>query len=170
MISPDYCRCMARYNAWQNTSLISAADGLGDAARWQERGAFFGSIAATLNHLLWADALMLARLRGDERPHARITHSLTDPAEWDVFKEMRVSRDAEVMGWAEGLSAEGLIGRVGWYPPDGAARVEMDVALCAVQMFNHQTHHRGQVHAMLTAAGAVPGVTDLPAMPLETPE
>jgi uncharacterized damage-inducible protein DinB len=64
MISAEYCRLMARYNTWQNTSLVAAADGLTDEDRWKDRGAFFQSIAATLNHLYWADALMLERLTG----------------------------------------------------------------------------------------------------------
>jgi uncharacterized damage-inducible protein DinB len=46
MISAGYCRLMARYNTWQNASLVTAADGLTDEDRWKDRGAFFRSIAA----------------------------------------------------------------------------------------------------------------------------
>ena len=64
MITHGYVRTMAEYNLWQNQNLYGAADGLGDAARREPRGAFFGSIHATLNHLLWADQMgHLARLR-----------------------------------------------------------------------------------------------------------
>ncbi|MFA1621358.1 DinB family protein [Rhizobium mongolense] len=65
---------MARYNTWQNTSLVTAADGLTKVDRWKDRGAFFQSIAATLNHLYWADALILQRLKGNERPEKNINH------------------------------------------------------------------------------------------------
>jgi len=165
MISAEYCRLLARYNRWQNTSLITAADGLTDAQRWLDRGAFFNSIAATLNHLYWADALMLERIRGNERPQDSITHSLTDPSDWAAFKDLRNARDAEIDRWAQRLADADLHGSIAWYPPDGSDRVEMNKALCVIQLFNHQTHHRGQVHAMLTAAGAAPDPTDIPALP-----
>ncbi|PSL17201.1 DinB family protein [Shimia abyssi] len=165
MISSDYCRVMARYNDWQNTSLVTAADELSDAARWQNRGAFFGSIAETFNHLYWADALMLARILGNERPQDSITHSLAKPKKWNEFKILRLERNVEVQNWADGLSDQDLTGSTAWIPPGGTKRVQMPTALCAVQLFNHQTHHRGQIHAMLTAAGVEPKPTDLSAMP-----
>ena len=73
MITLDYCRLMAHYNAWQNISLLTAAGALSTRQRWQDRGAFFGSIAATLNHIYWADTLQLARLKGNERPHENLS-------------------------------------------------------------------------------------------------
>ncbi len=165
MISARYCRLMARYNSWQNTSLVTAADALTDAQRRMDQGAFFKSIAATLNHLYWADALMLEGIKGNERPQDTITHSLHHPSDWSAFKDMRARRDRDITQWAKDLTDAGLNGTVAWYPPDGSARVEMPTPVCVVQLFNHQTHHRGQIHAMLTALGAEPGPTDIPAMP-----
>lgn len=165
MISADYCRLMARYNTWQNTSLVTAADTLNNQDRKKDRGAFFGSISATFNHLYWADALMLARLTGNERPQKTITHSLTNPSDWTVFKSLRTQRDAQIETWANTITDAEMRGHVGWFPPDGSEKIEMSKQMCIVQMFNHQTHHRGQIHAMLTAAGAAPDVTDLPALP-----
>lgn len=165
MISTAYCRHMAEYNRWQNASLIAAADPLSPETRWQDRGAFFNSIAATFNHLLWADALMLERLKGNARPQEQITHSLVEPSDWSEFKTLRLQRDAEITLWARPLSEADLEGSTAWYPPDGTPRIEMKTSLCVLQLFNHQTHHRGQIHAMLTAAGARPGPTDLVAMP-----
>lgn len=165
MISADYCRLMARYNSWQNASLVAAADGLTHADRWKDRGAFFRSIAATLNHLYWADALILERWKGNERPEQNITHSLTSPAQWDEFKTLRARRNEEIEAWAAQLLDADLSGTVVWYPGGGSTRFEKPKALCAVQLFNHQTHHRGQIHAMLTAAGANPEPTDLEALP-----
>lgn len=165
MITPAYCRLMARYNAWQNASLIAAADRLSHADLWKDRGAFFQSIGATLNHLYWADALQLQRLKGNERPHEQFTHSLTNPSDWDEFKVLRSQRDAEIQDWASDLRSTDLEGTIVWYAPSGSERFERPAALCAVQLFNHQTHHRGQVHAMLTSAGAEPEPTDLTALP-----
>ncbi|MGP1253060.1 MAG: DinB family protein [Kiloniellales bacterium] len=164
MISADYCRLMARYNTWQNNSLVTAADGLTDADRWRDRGAFFKSIAATLNHLYWADALSLERIKGNERPEDSFQHSLTTPSEWNDFKTLRLQRNDEIERWAAKLCDADLNGVVVWYPGGGTTRIEKPTDLCVVQLFNHQTHHRGQVHAMLTAAGVTPGPTDLPAL------
>ncbi|WP_299592322.1 DinB family protein [uncultured Tateyamaria sp.] len=125
-------------------------------------GAFFGSIAATFNHLLWDDALWLARFAGDVRPELSVPVSLEAPRDWDAFKGLRVERDAEVTAWAEGLASSDLEGVVAWYPGGGDTRVEKPAAVCFAHLFNHQTHHRGQIHGMLTAAGAWPEPTDLP--------
>lgn len=161
MISPGYCRLMSRYNAWQNASLVAAADGLSNEERWKDRGAFFKSIAATFNHLYWADALVLERLKGNERPEETIKHSLTDPSNWDAFKALRLQRNEQIEEWSAGLVDAQLGGILVWYPGDGSTRIEKPKTLCVMQFFNHQTHHRGQIHAMLTAAGAKPGPTDL---------
>ncbi len=165
MISAEYCRLLARYNNWQNSSLVTAANELTNSERWLDRGAFFKSIAATLNHLYWADALILERIKGNERPQDTIAHSLTSPSDWSEFKDLRTQRDAEIAKWAASTTNADLGGTVRWYPPDGSAKIEAPKAICVVQLFNHQTHHRGQIHAMLTAAGAKPEPTDIPAMP-----
>ena len=164
MISAGYCRLMSRYNTWQNASLVTAADGLTDEDRWKDRGAFFRSIAATLNHLYWADALILERLKGNARPEDTIRHSLTSPSDWADFKALRSQRNAEIEEWSARLRDADLDGMLVWYPGDGLTLIEKPKALCVLQLFNHQTHHRGQVHAMLTAAGAVPEPTDLQMM------
>ena len=165
MISAEYCRLMARYNTWQNTSLVTAADGLTDVARRKNRGAFFHSITATLNHLYWADALILERLKGNERPEKTIEHSLISPSDWDDFRTLRSKRNREIEEWAGQLADSDLDGMVVWYPGDGSNRMEKPKALCVAELFNHQTHHRGQIHAMLTAAGAEPEPTNLSALP-----
>nr|WP_252349139.1 DinB family protein [Brucella sp. NBRC 12950] len=152
---------MSRYNTWQNASLVTAADELTNEERWKDRGAFFQSIAATLNHLYWADALILERLKGNGRPEEAIKHSLTSPSNWADFKALRLHRNKEIEEWAARLCDDDLGGMIVWYPGDGSTRIEKPKALCAMQLFNHQTHHRGQVHAMLTAAGAKPEPTDL---------
>jgi len=161
MFSADCCRLMARYNLAQNRNLLTAAATLSDSERRTDRGAFFGSITATLNHLFWADALQLARLQGDPEPERHITHSLKEPREWQFYVSLREQSDAEILRWAEGLADDDLCGDLVWFPGDGTQRHKHPKALCALQMFNHQTHHRGQVHAMLTAAGAMPGPTEL---------
>ncbi|WP_299292946.1 DinB family protein [uncultured Tateyamaria sp.] len=157
-----HLRLMARYNTWQNRSLVTAASGLEPSARWMDRGAFFGSIGATFNHLLWDDALWLARFEGNTRPERDMDVSLTEPGDWGVFKARRVAQDAAIEAWADALSVDDLKGVIAWYPGGGEVRVEKPATVCFAHLFNHQTHHRGQIHGMLTAAGAMPEATDLP--------
>ncbi len=162
MISVDFCQLMARYNHWQNTSLLAAAETLDHEQRWQDRGAFFGSIAATLNHILLDDALWLERLAGNERPEDSLSFDLCSSSDWAAFKNLRKRRDDELCRWTLSLKPSDLVGHVGWFPEGGLDRIEKPRAVCIVHLFNHQTHHRGQVHCMLTSAGAVPEPTDLP--------
>lgn len=170
MIEPGYARLMARYNAWQNANLYGAADTLDDAVRKRDRGAFFGSIHATLCHVLWGDTIWLSRLAGTAKPPVGIDASPSYIDDWTALKAERRALDAALRDWAEALTREALDGELVWTP--GATGVERrdPVGLMAMQLFNHQTHHRGQAHALLTAAGAKPGPTDLPMTPPGWPE
>lgn len=165
MITPDYCRTMANYNAWQNENLLAAADGLSDAERKEDRGAFFRSIAGTLSHLLWADLVWMARFTGVEAPQVGIADSPMLWPDWAPYRAARREQDAVIGVWAEGQTDDSLGGDVTWFSGVLGREVSKPRALLVAHMFNHQTHHRGQVHAMLTAAGAMPGDTDLPFMP-----
>ncbi len=165
MITPAYVQTMARYNAWQNRSLYGAADTLDEAARKQDRGAFFGSIHNTLSHILWGDTLWMSRFDGWTPPDAPIGDSGGSISDWGELKRARVEADARFIDWGTRVQPEVLEGDLAWY--SGALKRELvkPRAICIMQIFNHQTHHRGQVHAMLTAAGATPHDTDLPFTP-----
>jgi uncharacterized damage-inducible protein DinB len=156
---------MARYNSWQNGSIYAAAGSLDDAARWLDRGAFFGSIQATLNHLLWGDQIWLHRFAGTPKPAAPFSEAPFRHRDWSALLAERAACDEAIRTWADALQDEWLKGDLTWV--SGVARRELTRprALLVVHMFNHQTHHRGQVHAMLTAAGATPDDTDLMLMP-----
>jgi uncharacterized damage-inducible protein DinB len=169
MITPSYCQMMARYNAWQNQSLFHAAAGLTDTAREADRGAFFGSIRATLSHLMWADLIWIARFEGAEGPGGTITAS-PDRYDWPSLCAERPKLDARIAAWAWMVTPEELAGEIRWHSFALGRDLAKPTAVCVAHLFNHQTHHRGQVHAMLTAAGARPDDTDLPFMPDEVPE
>lgn len=158
-MTPETARTMARYNAWQNASLIEAADGLDEGAREADRGAFFGSIRATLSHLLWADRMWMSRLSDWSPPAGGITESPRHETDWTRLRTARPEADAAIVAWADGLAT--LDGTLRWWSGAAGRKVTRPRGLCALHMFNYQTHHRGQVHAMLTAAGARPGATDL---------
>lgn len=161
MISVEHVRTMARYNDWQNRSLIGAADGLSDADRRLARGSFFGSIHGTLSHLLWGDRMWLSRFEGAEKREGTVPESPNLFPDWVDLKQKRAEFDQRLIGWAAGLDPSWLYGEVVWY--SGISKQERRAArwFLVTHFFNHQTHHRGQVHAMLTAAGAKPDDTDL---------
>lgn len=165
MITPDYCRQMARYNLWQNRSLLREADALGPEERARDRGAFWGSIAGTLSHLLWADLFWMSRFEGGERPAATMAESPRAYPDWAAFRALRSATDLRILDWAAALRPLDLEGELVWYSGLRKREISRPKALCVMHFFNHQTHHRGQVHAMLTAAGARPDDTDLAFMP-----
>jgi uncharacterized damage-inducible protein DinB len=166
MIDSGYVRRMARYNRWQNANLYGVADTLPDEERRRERGAFFGSIHKTLSHLLWADRIWMSRFSSDvPKPDGSIPESVAMYPDWDGLKQERVAFDETMIGWADRVDAAWLAGDLAWY--SGALKRDMSGPKWALvtHMFNHQTHHRGQVHCLLTQAGGKPHTTDLPALP-----
>jgi uncharacterized damage-inducible protein DinB len=162
MITPDYARTMAAYNAEMNRRVYAAAERLPDAERRAERGAFWGSIHRTLSHLLWADQMWMSRFGVGGRPDARIADSGEYVEDFAELGAARREMDARIEAWAAALTPADLEGDLAWH--SGAIGRDMVTprALCVMHIFNHQTHHRGQVHALLTAAGEATGATDLP--------
>ncbi|MEL6608921.1 MAG: DinB family protein [Pseudomonadota bacterium] len=170
MITAEYCRMMARYNLWQNGSLRSGVAGLGSEAVRAGRGAFFGSIFGTANHLLWADAIWMSRFTDCAAPTCGIKGSVEytpDRAAWDTA---RAAQDDAICVWADGLDDTALAGELSWFSGALGTHITKPLALCVAHFFNHQTHHRGQLHAMLTQAGWSPDDTDLFIMPTQDQE
>jgi uncharacterized damage-inducible protein DinB len=164
MIDAEYCQAMAAYNGWMNRKVYEAAARLTDAERKADRGAFFRSIHSTLNHILWADRVWLPRFNGKTYPVEGIGVDLYE--DYGALLDARRAMDDEIAAWAAQLDAEQLSGTLTWF--SGVAQREMSRPrwLCVTQMFNHQTHHRGQVTTLLKQAGMDPGPTDLPWAPL----
>jgi len=165
MISTEYCQLMARYNCWQNQSLYREADGLSEAERQLHRGAFFGSIQQTLSHILWGDTMWMSRLDGAEPPDARISEKGRFTICWDEMKAARLKTDARISDWAGRITDDDLRREINWQSVFENTGMTHAFGLLVMHVFSHQTHHRGQVHAMLTVAGAKPDPTDLPFMP-----
>jgi uncharacterized damage-inducible protein DinB len=163
MITTDQVRAMAEYNRWQNENLYGTAEALSDAARKQPRGAWFGSIHGTLNHLLWADQIWMSRFADTPKPRVpSIPESVGMYESWDELQRERVAFDQVILDWAGRLDPAWLAGDLTWFSGAMGREASRPKWLLVTHMFNHQTHHRGQVHCMLTQAGLRPGTTDLP--------
>jgi len=165
VITSQYVVKMAEYNAWMNGSLYAACLPLSDAKRKSDCGAFFGSIHKTLNHVLWGDQIWTHRLADWPMPASSGIDGST--AMYDRFEDLhreRKSFDKDLLDWSGTIEPADLEGDLTWF--SAAARREFTSPRwqLIVHMFNHQTHHRGQVHAMLSQLGVKPPVTDLPFM------
>ncbi|CAN5552362.1 DinB family protein [soil metagenome] len=150
----------AGYNAWANHRLHAACAQLVEADYKAERGAFFGSIHGALNHLMVTDRLWLARLRGEALPPHGLDAVIFD--DLATLREARTHEDAALSAQVAGLTDAQLAADFRWTrTSDGAVVVQPMWAMLA-HVFNHQTHHRGQVHGLLSQAGIDPPSLDLP--------
>lgn len=165
MITPAYIIEMAAYNVWQNNGLCRVVQAMDEADVRADRGAFFGSIFGTLNHLLWGDFLWMSRFDGGPAQSPVIADSAAFAATVGDWVDQRIRTDARIVTWAAGVTASDLSGDLTWFSGSLNAEVAKPTATCITHFFNHQTHHRGQLHAMLTAAGQTPDTTDLVFMP-----
>ena len=166
MIDGACVRLLARYNRWQNQNIVGTAATLADAERPRDRGALFGSIHGTLSHLVWADGVWTSRLVPDApRPPGGVAESATLYPDWDDLVARRAALDARLVAFADAIDDAWLTGDLVWFSGASGRELRQPRWRTILHVFNHQTHHRGQVHAMLTQAGARPGDTDLMLMP-----
>ena len=161
MITPSYVRTMAAYNAEMNRRLYAAASRLSDEERRRDRGAFWGSLHATLVHILWGDSQWMSRFDGWERPTTPIKESDHMIADYAELCAARVEADAAIARWAEAVDEGWLDADMTWFSGAANRDVTAPRRLLVTHFFNHQTHHRGQAHALITAAGEKTDDTDL---------
>jgi len=149
---------LARYNRWANRRLYAVAAELTDAQYREERGAFFGSVRGTLNHVLVGDRLWFNRFSGEG-----VNPPSLDAILHDGFAELRAARAAEderIIRVAEALDERRLDQPFAYRSMDGAP-VELPLGQLLAHAFNHQTHHRGQAHTLLTQFGRSVPALDL---------
>jgi len=161
MITPAYIRTMAEYNAEMNRRLYAAAARLSDTERREPHGAFWGSIHGTLTHILWGDQQWMSRFDGWERPTTPIKQSAGMIEDFSALRTERDKADAAISRWANKVDDVWLAEDLTWFSGAANREVRAPLRLLVTHFFNHQTHHRGQVHAMLTAAGQQTDDTDL---------
>ena len=167
MMSSEWLAASARYNRWMNDRLYALIATLSEEARKRDRGAFFKSIHGTLNHILVADRIWLARFKGVASPDGFIAPGIPslDHELYADFEELRRERsltDEELSTWISELTQERLAAPLVFMRR--GHRLESPLWGTVAHVFNHQTHHRGQITTLLMQEGHDPGVTDLFAM------
>ena len=161
MITPAYVRTMAAYNSEMNRRLYEPASRLSDAARKADRGAFWGSLHRTLTHILYGDRAWMSRFAGWEKPSSSLKESADWCDDFAALKAMRYDTDSRIEGWAAGVDQAWLDQPLTWFSGAANREISMPKGLLVSHLFNHQTHHRGQAHALITAAGEKTEDTDL---------
>jgi len=160
MTLPASYQAFAQYNQKMNQRIYEICSGIPDDERKQDRGAYFKSIHNTLDHLVLGDRAWMNRLADKNYTLVKIGSELFD--DFDEMAEVRIGLDADICQWTEGLSEEWLSIDMTWTASlDGVERTQ-PVWLLVSQIFNHQTHHRGQLSTLLNQAGHDVGITDLP--------
>ena len=157
----NYYTVMANYNQWMNQKLYAVCADIPDRERKSDRGAFFKSIDGTLNHILIGDLIWLGRFT--QQPFT----ATLDQVLYGDFSELRAERerlDLKIIDWSKNLTPSWLNETLTYTNSSGYTRT-LPHWLLTTHMFNHQTHHRGQLTTLLNQMGYNPGVTDLPAMP-----
>lgn len=164
---------MARYNEWMNDKLYAAAATLPEAQVFEARGAFFGSLFGTLNHLVAADTIWLKRFARHplQWPALLAVTQLDDPSglavrlfdNLDALRERRQMLDAAIVAWTGELADADLDATLHYANTAGIQGSKQFYALLT-HFFNHQTHHRGQATTLLCQAGVDVGSTDLLAL------
>lgn len=158
MIRDHLCR-MACYNRWANERLYEACRTLDDDSYHAARKAFFGSIHGTLNHVLVGDLLWLARIEGLPKPDLK----LDDQPYGDLasLSEARLAEDERMIRLTDSYDDDAIDRVVHYRMVTRPDDVSTPLHLCWLHLFNHQTHHRGQVHDQLSQTNVPPPSLDL---------
>lgn len=166
----EHLQLLASYNEWMNSKLYAAAARLSAAELAADKGAFFGSLIGTLNHILVGDRIWMGRFAMHPAQHARLEalRALPAPTSLDQilfadFRELEAHRkwlDATIKEWVAELTDDDLGHQLRYASTKGVVSVRKLSSLL-LHLFNHQTHHRGQATTLLSQAGIDVGVTDL---------
>jgi len=156
----EHARRMAQYNAWANQRLYNACAALPPDAYYAERPSFFGSLHKTLNHILVGDSIWLGRFIGRSTAHiTRLNQILHE--DFQSLRPARETLDTEFIAFCDGLTEEAL-SKPFSYTNTRQQSFTDPLYPALMHCFNHQTHHRGQAHGLLSHAG----VKDTPELDL----
>jgi len=146
----EHFAMMAAYNAWANTRLYRMAQQLSDEQYRRDVGAYFKSLHGTLNHLLASDRIWLWRLTGTGVAPTQLDAILFE--DLAMLSEARRVEDERLLSFAENLTDAQLEGTFEYRTLKGWS-MQQKLREVLAHLFNHQTHHRGQAHTILTVLG-----------------
>lgn len=149
---------LAHYNAHANERLYEACAQLSDIERKKQRPAFFKSIHGTLNHIMVGDRIWMTRFLGGEIESAGLDTILYE--NFEDLRAARITEDARIEKFIADLKADFLKETIQYRNNQGLIYND-PVELLLAHFFNHQTHHRGQVHDLLTQTDVKPPVLDM---------
>ena len=155
----DHYTTFAGYNGWANRRLYDAAALLSDDDYRADRGAFFRSMHGTLNHLLATDRIWMKRFTGEGEAPERL-----DAILHEGLAELRAAREAEdrrIVAWVAGLDEPRLAGVIRYRRVSTPDEFVQKLMPALDHWFNHQTHHRGHAHMILTGLGKAAPELDL---------
>ena len=150
---------LANFNTWANTKIFSSCKKLDDTEYKKDRKAFFSSIHGTLNHLLVVDRAYISRIEGKNHDLKSLDQILYE----NLFQleEARIKEDKRLVDLVNNLSKESINKEI-TYKGFETGNQTYTINLVLITLFNHQTHHRGQIHNMLSQAGVKPPQIDIP--------
>jgi uncharacterized damage-inducible protein DinB len=157
---------LATYNRWANVRLYNMAAALPDELYRKPIGVYFKSLHGTLNHLLTADRIWMCRLQGRGDHPDKLNATIHD--DLASLREARVAEDQRILDFVDSLD-DAAVEKPWDYQMLNGTPCRQPVHEILAHLFNHQTHHRGQAHAALTALGvSEPEPLDLLIMLRET--
>ncbi len=154
-----YMRMMAGYNQWANERLLDDCQHLSEEEYHGDLSAYFRSIHGTLDHLLVADSIWLVRFSGEGTPFDTFDMTLTD--NFEALKAERRKLDARLIAYVDHISEADLMRPILYRTIRNPVVIQQAMGAALVHVFNHQTHHRGQVHTFITMLGKTPHPLDL---------
>lgn len=154
----NHFQLLSQYNKLANQTLYAACAKLSDAERKQIRPAFFSSIHGTLNHIMVGDRIWLDRFAGKEVPSTGLDTILYE--DFEQLWQARITEDDRIEAFTTALTAEMLSQNIRYVNNAGNVHVDL-VSLLVAHFFNHQTHHRGQVHNLLSQTSIAPPSLDM---------
>lgn len=163
MTSRAQFEMMASYNEWMNEKLYSVCADIPDEDRKKDLGAFFKSIHGTLNHLMYGDKVWMGRFI--EQPLKGVNMADEFYSSFNELRQERQKMDKDIISWTQQLEQSWLDKLFTFTSGvDGKTR-SITTWVLVTHMFNHQTHHRGQLTTLIKQLAYEPGITDIPFMP-----
>lgn len=163
MFPKNYFELMAQYNKWMDANIYQVCLDIPDEDRKKDMGAFFKSIHGTLNHIYYGDLAWLERLRDNKFTPRKIGVDLFE--DFLELKSAQEKMDQEIIDWVQSMTDEKLHESYDYVSNVENFKRTLPIWVLTTHMFNHQTHHRGQVTTLIKQLGYEPGVTDIPWLP-----